>query len=250
MIIAIIEDEKLAANNLELMIREIEPTVTLAAKLDSVKKSVEWLASHTADLLFVDVMLGDGTSFQIFEKIKVTTPVIFTTAYDQFAIKAFKLYSIAYLLKPINADELKEALAKYKFLKTQQVQTPNWEQLLQTLSKPVEYQSRFMVHAGDKIRSVKTSEIAYFQSKEGYTFLGTFDTHFYDISNTLEQLSNILDPSLFFRINRQFIVNIEAIQQMNIVSKSRIKLELKPQPDEEAIVSVNNVPLFKEWLNR
>jgi len=248
--VVIIEDEKLAAENLELLMKQLEPDFQVMAKIETVRQAVNWLQNNTADLLFVDIMLADGNSFQIFEKVKVNIPVIFTTAYDQFAIKAFKLNSIGYLLKPINQKDLAEVINKYKELQSSQTSLQNIDKLIQMLHKPVEYQNRFIVYAGNKIKTVKITEIAYFQSKEGNTFLGTFDKHFYDFKYSLDQLENLLDPAVFFRINRQFIINIEAIEQMHVVSKSRIKLELKAQPDEETIVSVQHVPAFRTWLNK
>ena len=248
--VVIIEDEKLAADNLEMMIRQIEPAANIVAKLESVGQSVKWFSNNKADLLFVDIMLADGNSFQLFENIKINIPVIFTTAYDQFAIRAFKLNSIGYLLKPINYDDLEETIKKFNNLHSQQSLIPNWDQLLDSLKNPIDYQNRFLIHAGEKIRSVKTSEIAYFQSKEGATFIGTFDNKYYNINQSLEQLENILDPAVFFRINRQFIVNIESIKNMTLASKSRIKIDVLPKPDEETIVSVKNIASFKEWLNK
>jgi two-component system, LytTR family, response regulator LytT len=250
MTVAIIEDEKLAADNLELMIKQLEPTTIVLAKLESVKQATHWLSENSVDLLFVDIMLADGNSFQIFEQLKINSPVIFTTAYDQYAIKAFKLHSIGYLLKPINSNELADVLNRYKSVYTTHYIAPNWEQLIKSLKPSTEYQNRFMVHAGDKIKTIKTSEIAYIQAKEGAVYIVSNENRTYGINYTIEHFTNLLDPDKFFKINRQFIVNIDAIKSMSVVSKSRIKIELVPKPDEEAIVSVNNVQLFKEWLNK
>jgi DNA-binding LytR/AlgR family response regulator len=247
--IIIIEDEQLAADNLEKLILSIDNSIKIIAKLESVRNSVKWLSQNTCDLIFMDIQLSDGNSFSIFEQLDVKIPVIFTTAYDQFAIKAFKHNSIDYLLKPINAEELKQSLLKYKQY-YQNTQLPDFKMLLESLKPKKEFKERFLVNAGQKILSLKTNEIAYFFAHEKGVFLCTFANKQFDVDYTLEQLENILEPKIFFRINRQYIVNIEAIQNMNIVSKSRLKLELKPNPESEVIVSFGNMHEFKIWLNR
>ena len=197
----------------------------------------------------MDIQLSDGNSFSIFELVEVKTPVIFTTAYDQYAIKAFKHNSIDYLLKPINYDDLKQSLTKYEeHYKNKQL--PDFKKLIEVIKSNKEYKERFLVNAGQKVHSIKTSEIAFFYSQEKGVFFCTFGDKHYDIGYTLEQLENILDPKLFFRINRQYIVNIEAIENMYIVSKSRLNLDLKPKPKTEVIVSFGNMHEFKIWLNR
>jgi two-component system, LytTR family, response regulator LytT len=247
--ILIVEDEKLAADNLEKLIVLAEPTVQILAKLESVRDTVKWLTANTADLIFLDIQLSDGISFKIFELVKVSIPVIFTTAYDQYAIRAFKVNSVDYLLKPIGQEDVAKALEKYKRV-FQTAVVPDFQQLLSSIKNTVNYQNRIIVYVGDKIKSLKTEEVAYFYIREKGTFLCTFDNRHYDVDYTLDRLEEILDPSLFFRINRQFIVNIEAIENMHMVSKSRIKVELKPKPDDDAIVSYNNMQEFKQWLNR
>jgi DNA-binding LytR/AlgR family response regulator len=247
--IIIVEDEILAAENLELLIHSVDKSISVLAKIQSVRNAVQWLSLNQCDLIFLDIQLSDGNAFEIFEQIEVKTPVIFTTAYDQYAIRAFKHNSIDYLLKPINQDELAQSINKYKELNENEVM-PDFKRLIDSLRNPVQYQERFLVSAGQKLRTVKASEIAFIHVNEKGVFLCTKENKNYDINYTLEKLEEILDPKYFFRINRQFIVNIDCIENMHIVSKSRLKLDLKPKPEEEVIVSVNNVANFKLWLNK
>ena len=247
--IIIIEDEELAADNLEKIIHSIDENIRVIAKLESVRSAVKWLSQSVCDLIFMDIQLSDGNSFSIFEQVEVKTPVIFTTAYDQFAIKAFKHISIDYLLKPINSEELRLSIQKYKDY-YQNAQLPDFKKLLESLKPNKEYKERFLVNAGQKVHSVKASEIAYFYAQEKGVFFCTFANKHFDVDYTLEQLENSLDPKIFFRINRQFIVNFEAIENMNTVSKSRLELELKPKSEIEVIVSFGNMHQFKIWLNR
>jgi DNA-binding LytR/AlgR family response regulator len=246
--VIIVEDEQLAADNLEKLLVSIDAGIEVLAKLDSVRSTVQWLTHAACDLIFLDIQLSDGISFSIFEQLEVKIPVIFTTAYDQFALKAFKLNSIDYLLKPINLDELRQSLAKFKEFH-QNKTVPDIQKLIQAIRQTEQYQERFLVNAGQKLRSVKVSETAYFYAREKAVFLCTFENKHYDIDYTLEKLQEILDPKKFFRINRHLIVNIEAIVAMHTVSKSRLKLELKPTTQDEVIVSFNNVQEFKRWLN-
>jgi two-component system, LytTR family, response regulator LytT len=247
--ILIVEDEQLAALNLEKMLMSIDPTCEVVAKLDSVRSSVKWLKSNSCDLILLDIQLSDGNSFLIFEQVEVNTPVIFTTAFDQYAIKAFKHNSVDYLLKPINKDELEASLNKYKTIHKNNAST-NLQELLNSLRNPVHYQERFLVSAGMKLRTIKIAKVAYFYVAEGSVFLSTYDNKNYDIDFTLDKLQEILDPIKFFRINRQYIINIESIESMVTVTKSRLQLNLKPKPTEDVVVSANNVHDFRIWLNK
>lgn len=224
--IIIIEDEKIAADSLEKILKSIDSDINVLAKIESVRNAVKWLLNNTCDLIFLDIQLSDGISFSIFEQVEVRIPIIFTTAYDQYAIKAFKLNSIDYLLKPIEVNELGESILKFKNLS--EIKNINFKALIESLQKRVQYQTRFMIYAGNKIRSIKVQDIAYFYVREGSVFLCANDGKQYDIDYTLDKLQQILEPDFFFRISRQFIVNIEAIDQMFPMSKSRLKLDLKP----------------------
>ncbi|MDX1907648.1 MAG: LytTR family DNA-binding domain-containing protein [Bacteroidia bacterium] len=248
----IIEDEPLAARRLMRLIRDIVPDIHLAEPLDTVSGAVAWLQTHTADLLFMDIHLADGACFSIFEQVEVKTPVIFTTAYDQYALRAFKHNSVDYLLKPIEAEELAAALTKYHTLRQAPPQ-PDLRQLLASLQAPPPpptYQKRFMVTAGDKIKSVPVEEVAYFYGQQKYVFLITRDNRRHLVDYTLSELETLLHPDDFFRINRQFILGFSSITGMTVWTKNRIKADLSPHPDEEAIVSIEKTRSFKEWLNR
>lgn len=245
----IIEDELPAARRLKRLLQDLPHAIEIIDILESVEQAVAWFQQHQADLVFLDIHLGDGISFSIFDQVSVPGPIIFTTAYDQYAIRAFKLNSLDYLLKPVDPDELTAAVAKYE---ARQVSPPtiDVQALLQAMQPVQTYQKRFMVNTGDKIRSIPTEEVAYFFGQQKYVFLITQDGRRHLIDLTLTQLENLLDPETFFRINRQFIVAFPAIQQMFSYSKSRIKIELAPKPDMDAIVSIEKTPRFKAWLNR
>ena len=248
--IVIIEDEELAARRLEGMIKECDSSIEVIARLESVEDSVEWFRNHPSpDLIFLDIHLEDDLSFAIFEKVKVDAPVIFTTAYDEYAIRAFKMKSIDYLLKPIVQEELARSLDKFhEFSSPKPPQ--DMETLFRMFVKPgqPDYKERFSVTIGQKIKTFTINEISWFYSEEGITFMVTNDNHQYPIDFSLDDLTDMLDPKLFFRINRQFIVKMEAIGNIHIYPKSRLKLELKPVSNKEVFVSRDKVTRFKQWL--
>jgi len=252
--VLIIEDEPPAARRLGRLLQKLEPQIQIVEILDTVAASVRWLQHNPCDLIFADIHLADGNSFSIFEQVEVRTPIIFATAYDQYAIRAFKLNSIDYLLKPIEQEELAKALSKYRENQQPSSQPPLDIQALMTAmeeqkSRPT-YQKRFMVSSGEKIRSIPVEEVAYFFGQQKYVFLITQDGRQHLVDSTLTQLEDLLDPEDFFRINRQFIIGFSAIKQMFSYSKSRVKIELEPNSDQEAIVSIEKTPRFKQWLNR
>jgi len=246
----IIEDENLAAERLEKQLQEIDPSIQVLDKIGSVKDSVKWLRNNTADLIFLDIQLSDGISFNIFNQLTVPTPVIFTTAYDQYAIKAFNLNSVAYLLKPIRKSELKESLEKYKSMKS--AFGIDFEHMMATYQgrKP-EYKKRFLIRIGDKYKKVETNEIAYLYALEKSIFFKTFAGKTLNIDYSLDALEELLNPDQFFRINRKYIVNIESIDHMVAWGRGRIKLDLNPKLEEdmEAIVSIERSGDFKNWMN-
>jgi len=249
--VLIIEDEAVAANRLEKQLAEIAPEITVLAKIGSVKEAVKWLTINSADLIFLDIQLSDGISFSIFEQVTVDTPIIFTTAYDQYSIKAFELNSISYLLKPIRKKDLFESLQKFKKLKS--AFSIDFEQLMAEMkgSKP-DYKKRFVIHIGSKIKTVETSEVAYFYAMGKNVFMKTLKGNSFPAEFSLDRLENLIDPSHFFRINRKYIINMEAIESMVAWSRSRVKIKLNPPADDEmdTIVSVDRSPEFKEWLNK
>ena len=248
--VLIIEDEELAAERLEKVLHEIEPGITVLAKLGSIKDSVKWLMQNSADLIFLDIQLSDGISFSIFDQVSVQTPVIFTTAYDKYAIKAFQLNSVSYLLKPIRKKELAESLQKYKSLKS--AFRIDLDSLLSAVqgNKP-EYRKRFLIQVANKFRKVEIKDVAYFYALDKSVFLTTNEGHSNSLDISLDTLENTIDPSLFFRINRKYLVSLYSISNMFSWSRSRIKLELKPQTDDEmdTIVSVDRAADFKKWMN-
>jgi len=245
----IIEDEKLAADNLQALIESVDKGIEIIARIESIRSTVKWLSTNTCDLIFMDIQLSDGNSFTIFEQVDVKTPIIFTTAYDQYAIKAFKQNSIDYLLKPINKDELALSINKFKDLNQSQPAL-DIKALIESIKQPIQYHERFLVSAGMKLKTMKSVDVAYFYVKENAVFLCSKDNKHYDLDFTLDKLEKILDPNIFFRINRQYIVNIDAIENMITVSKSRLQLNVNPKANEDVIVSVNNVHDFRIWLNR
>ncbi len=250
--ILIVEDEQLAASRLERMLKKLDPEIEIIDTLDSVQTAVEWLQENEADLIFLDIHLADGNSFGIFDQVEVKTPIIFSTAYDQYAIKAFKLNSVDYLLKPIDKEELEAAINKFKEMRMAgQAGNIDVQALVQAMQGPLsDYQKRFIVTSGEKIKSIKIEDVAYFFGQQKYVFLITKDNRRHIIDYTLGKLEEMLDPENFFRINRQFIIGFDSIKNMFSYSKSRIKIELDPPGEIDAIVSIDKSRRFKDWLNR
>lgn len=248
--ILIIEDEKLAQEHLARLITSIMPDSIILEKIDSIEKSVEWLQKYEVDLIFLDIHLTDGLSFKIFEEIKINTPIIFTTAYDEYALKAFKLNSIDYLLKPLDEDDLKVSINKFQTLKDKN-QSSQIQSLIKAFREPVKsYQERFIVSRGEKLLSVTIDQIAYFEGEDRYVYLIKNDGSKFIVDYRLSDLESLLDPKYFFRLNRSFIIHFDAIHSMVNVSKSRIKVELKPKSERKIIISSENSADFKNWLNR
>jgi two-component system response regulator LytT len=249
--VIIIEDEQLAANRLEKYLLEINPDIVVLAKIESIKESVQWLMHHTADLIFLDIQLSDGISFSIFEQITVRTPIVFTTAYDKYAIEAFQVNSISYLLKPIRKNDLSESLKKYKELKS--VFAIDFDEILSAVQGvKSQFRKRFLIQVGENFRRIEIEQIAYFYAYEKAVYLKTKDGKSYPADATLDNLEKNVDTNQFFRINRKFLVNINAIEKMYTWSRCRIKLSLKPQPedDSETIVSIDRATDFKRWMNK
>ena len=249
--VLIVEDEPLAAKRLKHLLGECDPSIEVVEELETISATVHWLENHAADLIFLDIHLADGLSFSIFEQVETDTPIIFTTAYDQYALRAFKVNALDYLLKPIERDELEVALKKFHARQVPQLTAQDAQALLKSLNPGHSaFQQRFMVSSGDKIKSIKVIDVAYFFGQKKYVFLITKDNRRHIVNYTLGNLEDLLDPHQFFRINRQFIISFDAIQQMVPYSKSRIKIDLDPPPDIEAIVSIDKARYFKNWLNR
>lgn len=248
--IVIVEDEKIAAANLANLIRRLEPDVEILAVLSSVKQATAWFSENKADLVFMDIELGDGQSFAIFSNVPIHAPVVFTTAYDQYAIKAFKMNGIEYLLKPIDEAELASAIRKYRNLSKNEMDYSVLKEILESARSKKEYKQRFMIQAGNRIRSINLSEIAYFYFVEKATYICTFENRRYPTEFSLDKLEEMVHPDNFYRINRKMIISIQAISKIYSLGKSRIKLELLPAFEEEVLVSFNKSPSFREWLDR
>jgi len=250
--VLIIEDENLTARRLEGQLLKYDPNIEVLAKLPSVAKAVEWLRHNPApDLLFLDIHLEDDLGFRIFEQVQVRTPIIFTTAYDEYMIQAFKVNSIDYLLKPINYDDLVAAIEKYKALR-QHFAAPDLSALLQLVQKPTEpaFRDRFMVTVGTKLRSVEVSDIAYFFLEEKVTFLTTQQGTMLPLEYSLDKLTQLLNPRQFFRVSRQYLVCLGSIDAIHTYSAGKLRLELRPTPRHEVFVSGDRVADFKDWLGR
>jgi two-component system, LytTR family, response regulator LytT len=251
--IVILEDEELASDRLQSLIQEVEPGAVVKAVLQSVESASEWFSGHEhPDLIFSDIQLLDGVSFDVFKTINVTKPIIFTTAYDQYAIKAFEHNSVDYLLKPVQKEKLANALAKYKSMTGKKEQTAvSYEQLLTHLmTGKASYKTRFMVRLGQKILSVPVDTIAYFYSESKLTYLVTSDGKRLPIDPTLEEIETQLDPALYFRANRQFVVRIDAIAEIHPYFKGRVKIKVSPDTEHEIVISSEKAPEFKKWLDR
>ena len=249
----IVEDEKPAAEHLIKLLQECDHELTVLHRTDSISQTIAWFAKHPPpDLMFLDIQLADGLSFEIFKHLEIECPVIFTTAFEEYAIRAFKMNSIDYLLKPIGIEELNFALGKFE---GQRVPGPTHsqlshkvEKLLQMLNQP--YKSRFIVNVGPRIKFIETAHIRCFYSLEKSTFLFEDSGKTFDISYSLDQVETQLDPKQFFRISRKYIVNIDAIQEIITYSSSRLKLIIKGSVEETIFVSRRKIREFKDWLEK
>lgn len=256
--VLIVEDEELAAEGLLQNLRRIEPKVEILAVLDSVREAVNWFSENSMpELAFFDIQLADGLSFSIFEECNITCPIIFTTAYDEYALRAFKVNSIDYLLKPFEVEDLRKALEKWRLLSGSTALQPDAEimrLLMQQMSSQIRqpsYKTRFMVKTGDHLHSINSSEIDYLYSENKIVWLRQQNGRKYLIDYTLEQLEEMLDPQDFYRINRKYIVSIGAIKSVAAYTNSRLKVLLKEPPDkEEVLISREKVEAFKGWLGK
>ncbi|MCR4032339.1 MULTISPECIES: LytR/AlgR family response regulator transcription factor [Flavobacterium] len=254
MVTLIIEDEKPAARLLQRKLEKLD--VKVETMLHSVEESIEWFENNShPDLIFLDIQLSDGLSFEIFEKIDIKSAIIFTTAYDEYALKAFKLNSIDYLLKPIDEDDLETAVSKYKSRIPQSTGGNSnlqldFEQIRQMLSNPFEktYKKRFTVKIGQHLKVITTEEIECFFSENKGTYIHTYENRDYLIDSTLEILEQELDKKDFFRVSRKFIVPLKAIKEIQVYTNSRLKVILPSYKEDEVIVSREKVQDFKTWL--
>jgi two-component system LytT family response regulator len=251
--IAVIEDEPATARNLKNILMEADPEIEVVAVLSSVASSIEWLKNNNAicDLLFMDIRLSDGLSFEIFGNIIPDAPVIFVTAYNEYALKAFKKNGIDYILKPFDEEEILQSLEKFKKLKHSS--KPNTDKDLQSFLKEIQMQSAFkksfLVHYRDKLIPLSAAAIQWFQSVNETVHAVTADNKFYIVEGTLEKLQAALDPAQFFRANRQFIVNRNAISEIDFFFNGRLLVKVNPASKENILISKARVPEFKLWMN-
>ncbi|RIA10231.1 LytTR family two component transcriptional regulator [Flavobacteriaceae bacterium MAR_2010_72] len=249
--VIIIEDEKPSARRLQRMLQQLD--VETETMLHSVEESIVWFKNNAhPDLIFLDIQLSDGLSFEIFEAIDIKSAVIFTTAYDEYALQAFKLNSIDYLLKPIDDDDLKKAVAKYKErLPVQQSVTLDFNDIKKLLVNPIDrtYKKRFSVKVGQHLKLLTIDDIECFYSENKGTYAYTIDGRNYLLDTTLDQLEDELEPKTFFRISRKFVVNIEAIKDMVSYTNSRLQIKLQNYKEQDVIVARERVKDFKYWLD-
>lgn len=250
--ILIVEDEELAVKKLQKTLELVNPGAEVVGFTDSIKSTVEWLQDNPQpDLILMDIELADGQSFEIFNLADVKSPVIFTTSYDEFALKAFKVNSVDYLLKPIQKEELKAALDKYQKMKTgADVNLDVLVKELQQKLQPKEYRKRFLVKHGQKLVSVEIGEIAYFYSDGRLNFFKTTDNRKFVVDYTMDELEEMLDPAVYFRISRSFYVSVNSIEKIDDYFGNRLILGLKPAVDKEALVSREKVTDFKKWMGK
>jgi DNA-binding LytR/AlgR family response regulator len=243
--VLIVEDEELSAERLQKLIRNIDPGIEVLATIPSVFETVAYLENNAAaqpDLIFMDIHLEDGNAFRLIEQENLLTPIIFTTAFDEYALRAFKANSIDYLLKPVNPLELQASISKFKklFAETEHTLAP----------ETGKYKERFLVTAGNRMFTFKTAEIAYFTIEERATFMRLFDGRHFAMEYSLERLSQMLDPAGFFRISRNLLLSIEAIREIHFISAGKLKIDLNPPAAQETYVSADRIAEFKHWLGR
>ncbi|PWJ44211.1 LytR/AlgR family response regulator transcription factor [Sediminitomix flava] len=246
--VVIIEDEPLAQEQLKRIITENFQAYEIVAILESVEKSVDWLKNNSCDLIFMDIQLTDGKSFEIFEQVEVRTPIIFTTAYDEYAIQAFQVNSIGYILKPIDEEELKKAIQKLSYKKEAENSPSAINQLIHQLNRPT-YRKRFVVKLGDNYHHVNTRDIAYVYSEEKVTFLVTKKEQKYIVDETLDKIETALNPQDFFRLARNIISSVDAIKSTSKYFNSRLLITLSPTFHDKVLVSRVRVADFLRWLD-
>jgi DNA-binding LytR/AlgR family response regulator len=250
--ILILEDEKAAADRLSAMLKDANPAAVVVAVLESVKDAVSWLrANKDIDLIVSDIQLADGLSFEVFEQVQVHKPIIFTTAFDAYTLKAFKLNSIDYLLKPIDKEELKAALDKFASF-----HQPAPAIDIMSIFKQVQqsgsaaFKSRFLIKQGDRLSFIPATDAAYLRADDKVIFLHNHHGQKYIVDETLDELEKSMDPAVFYRINRSYIVHINSIDKIHTHFNGRLKIDLKRSDDNEIFVSRQRVSEFKRWLNR
>lgn len=259
--ILIVEDEDLAVKKIQKTLASVDSEAVITGITDSIKSTVEWIQQNPQpDLILMDIELADGQSFEIFNLVEIKSPVIFTTSYDEYALKAFKINSIDYLLKPVQKEELQAALSKFKKIKqayagadTGESKDVNLDSLVKELQRklqPKDYRKRFLVKHAQKLVSVEMDEIAYFFSDGRLNFFKTNDNRKFVVDYTMDELQDMLDPAQYFRISRSFYVSVNCIDKIDDYFGNRLILQLKPVVDKEALVSREKVTDFKKWMGK
>jgi DNA-binding LytR/AlgR family response regulator len=257
--ILIVEDEELAVKKLQKTLMAVDESAEVVGVTDSIKGTVEWLQTNRLpDLILMDIELADGQSFEVFNLVEVKVPVIFTTSYDEYALKAFKVNSIDYLLKPIQKEELQAALGKFKQVTSSSTPAEgkadlNIDNLIKELQQklqPKEYRKRFLVKQAQKLVSIDVSDIAYFYSDGRLNFFKTCDNKKYVVDYTMDELEDMLDPDKYFRTSRSFYVSVNCIDQIHDYFGNRLLLHLNPSVDKEVLVSREKVMDFKKWMGK
>ena len=247
----IIEDEKAAVRNLKALLAEEAPDIEVIAVLDSIAESLDWFSDNRMpELIFLDIHLADGSSFEIFEHVDITCPIIFTTAYDEYALRAFKVNSIDYLLKPIGQSDIRKSIGKLKQLKSDPVvKELDYSNLINILKQQDKYKTNFLVPVkGDKLLPLSVDMILFFYIHEGNVKAVVTDGKEYTFTQTLDELSDCLNPDLFFRINRQYLISRKAVQDIDLWFNGRLSVNLKVPVEEKILVSKVRVSEFKEWF--
>jgi DNA-binding LytR/AlgR family response regulator len=253
--VLIIEDEALSATRLQNLISRYDPEITILAKIPSVRESIQWLENEShikPDLIFLDLHLEDDLGFRIIDELNLTIPIIFTTAYSEYTLRAFKANGVDYLLKPIDQNELISSLDKFKNLEMKRNSAPDLAAFISSYltSGQESFKERFLATAGTKMFSIKTVDIAYFIIEQKATFLRTFEGRHLAMEYSLDKVLQLLDPKLFFRVNRSLIISLNSIQVINSLSAGRLKLELEPPTSQDVYVSADRIASFKQWLGK
>jgi DNA-binding LytR/AlgR family response regulator len=250
--VLIIEDEEQTAERLEDLLHKYDRSVKVLAHLPSVSKSLAYFRDRKSvrpDLIFLDIHLEDDLGFRIPEELQLTIPIIFTTAYNEYAMRAFKSFSIDYLLKPIDYDELRDAMVKFRKISVSGFTPDIYQQLSGNFPKAA-FKERFMVSAGPRLQSIPVSQIAYFFYDQRAAFLTTNDDRHFSIDYSLDKLIEVLDPNQFFRVNRSFIISVSSINSIDTYSLGKLKVDLRPKARQEVFVSIDRITLFKAWLGK
>lgn len=249
--ILILEDEEQALIRLQKLVTEVVTRANIVGTISSVASAVEWFQAHAMpDVVFMDIQLADGNSFQLFNKVKITCPVIFTTAYESYALQAFKVNSVDYLLKPIDKAEVKRAIDKLKLLQGSRSMVTDYNEILKTIQQPEKkYKDRFIIKIGDTIKSLNIADVAYFYTENKTNFVITNEGKRFPVDYNLDQLEEIINPKNFFRINRQFIIGHHAIEEMKAHTRARIIVRLNPPTKLDTVVALDRAHDFRKWLS-